>query len=146
MVVEINADNGGVKFQRHLGDGNVIVDDGTNVWVTDLGLVNPDGSIIELNADNGQTVRTIANHNGALQSISAIATCGSHIWVANRSNHSSVIELDSATGQWINVFSSSEYDLNQPSAMAVAGNDLWIANAGSVIGGSGHGSVTELAC
>jgi len=146
MVVEINADNGRVKFHRHLGDGNVIVDDGTHVWVTDLGLVNPNGSIIELNADNGQTIHTIANHNGELRSISAIAACGSHVWVANSGNHSSVIELDSATGQWVNVFSSSEYDLNQPSSMAVAGNDLWIANAGSSIGGSGPGSVTELAC
>jgi hypothetical protein len=53
MVVEINADNGSVEFQRHLGDGDVIVDDGTHVWVTDPGLANSKGSIIELTADNG---------------------------------------------------------------------------------------------
>jgi hypothetical protein len=146
MVVEINAGNGSVVFQQHLGDGNAIVDDGTHVWVSDLGLANPGGSIIELDADNGHTVDTIANRNGALQSISAIAACGSHVWVANRSNQSSVIELNAATGQWVNVISSSDYDLNQPWSMAVAGNDLWIANAGSVLGGSGYGSVTELAC
>jgi hypothetical protein len=94
----------------------------------------------------GRTIRTIANRNDALQSISAIAACGSHVWVANRGYHSSAIELDAATGQWVNVFSSLEYDLNQPSSMAVAGKNLWIANAGSVLGGSGYGSLTELAC
>jgi serine/threonine protein kinase len=61
MVVEINADSGGVVLQQHLGDGNAIVDDGADVWVTSLGLANPNGSIIELNADNGHAVRTIVN-------------------------------------------------------------------------------------
>jgi protein kinase-like protein len=146
MVVEVNADTGSVEFQQRLGDGNAIVDDGTHVWVTDLGLANPSGSIIELDADNGHTASTIANPNGALQSISAIAACGSHVWVANRSNHSSMLELNAATRKWINVFSKSQYDLNQPWSMTVAGNDLWIANAGSALNGSGPGSVTELAC
>jgi serine/threonine protein kinase len=145
LVVELNADNGHQKSQQ-LGDGDAIVDDGTHVWVTDLGLANSNGSIIELNADNGNRIRTVAGRNGVLHSISAIAACGSHIWVANRSPHSSIIELDASTGQWVNVFSSPQYDLNQPLSMAVAGNDLWIANAGSAIGGSGSGSVTELAC
>jgi hypothetical protein len=146
MVVEVDADNGKVERTQLLGDGNAIVDDGSHVWVTDLGLASSSGSIIELNADNGQSVRTIAGRNGALHSISAIAACRSHIWVANRSNHSSMIELDAGTGRWINAFSNPSYDLNQPLSMAVAGNDLWIANAGRAIGGSGDGSVTELAC
>ena len=146
MVVELNAGNGREEFHQALGDGNSIVDDGTHVWVTDLGLAHPNGSIIELNADNGRSVRTIADRNGALQSISAIAAYGSHIWVANRGSHPSMIELDARTGQWVNVFSSPEYDLNQPLSMAVVGNDLWITNAGSAVGGSGSGSMTELAC
>ena len=110
------------------------------------GLTNPSGSIIELNSSNRQQIRTIANHNGAFQSISAITACGPHIWVANRGSHSSVIELDAATRQWVNVLSSAAYYLNQPLSMEAYGNDLWIANAGSAIGGSGSGSVTELAC
>jgi hypothetical protein len=145
-VVEVDADNGDIKFQQPLGDGDAIADDGTHVWVTNLGLANPTGSIIELNAANGQPVQTIANHNGVLHSISAITACGSHIWVANRSSPSSMIELDAQTGQWIKAFSSPAYDLDQPWSMAVAGNDLWVADAGSVVGGSGPGSVTELAC
>lgn len=146
MVVEVNADNGSIEFQQHLGDGNAIVDDGTHVWIADLGLANPDGSIIELNADSGDTIGTIANRHDALQSIGAIAACGSHVWVANRSDYPSMIELNAATGQWVRVFSGAGYDLNQPGSMAVAGNDLWTTNAGSMLGGSGHGSVTELAC
>jgi hypothetical protein len=145
-VAEVNAASGGVTFQQTLGDGNAIVDDGTHVWVTDLGHAHPNGSIIELNAGNGQPIRTIAGRNGTLHGISAIAACGSHVWVANRGPHSSMIELDASTGQWVNVFSSPEYDLNQPLSMTVVGNDLWIANAGGVVGGSGNGSVTELAC
>jgi hypothetical protein len=145
-VAEVNAASGGVMFQQTLGDGNAIVDDGTHVWVTDPGFAHPNGSIIELNAGSRQPVRTIAGRNGTLHSISAIAACGSHVWVANRGPHSSMIELDANTGQWANVFSNPGYDLNQPLSMTVVGNDLWIANAGSVVGGSGNGSVTELAC
>jgi outer membrane protein assembly factor BamB len=145
MVVDVNAASGARELDQPLGNGNAIVDDGTHVWVTDLGLGSSSSSIIELNAGNGQVIRTTTGPNGTFHGISAIAACRSHIWVANR-NPSSVIELNADTGDVINELSRPKYYLNQPLSMAAAGNDLWIADAGSAVGGSGSGSVTELAC
>jgi DNA-binding beta-propeller fold protein YncE len=146
MVVEVDADNGTRKLDQLLGDGSAIVDDGTHVWAADLGLGSSSSSIIEFNADNDQRIGAITSPNSALHSISAIAACNSHVWVANRYPSSSVIELNADTGKFINALSGAKYDLNQPLSMAVAGNDLWIADAGRFAGGSGNGSVTELAC
>jgi outer membrane protein assembly factor BamB len=146
MVVELSANDGSQKFDQGFGNGDAVVDDGTHVWVADLGVGSSSSAIIELNADNGQLIRTISGPNGELHSISAMAACHSHIWVADRGYPSSMVELNANTGGWVNEFSGAKYDLDQPFSMAVAGNDLWIADAGRVVGGSGNGSVTELAC
>jgi hypothetical protein len=56
---------------------------------------------------------------------SAIASDGTHVWVANVE---SVTELSAKTGRLVKVISGSPYDFNTPDAIASDRTDMWVAN------------------
>jgi hypothetical protein len=72
--------------------------------------------------------------------ISALATDGSHLWVANWGGNS-ITELDPTNGSLVRTISGASYHFNAPDALAADGSHLWVANGGSNNGGN---SLTEL--
>ena len=66
----------------------------------------------------------------------AIASDGTHVWVANNDGNS-VTELNASTGALVKVISGSRYEFNDPDAIASDGTHVWVAN-------DDGNSVTEL--
>ena len=66
----------------------------------------------------------------------AIASDGTHVWVANGLG-GSVTELSASTGGLVKVISGSRYEFDDPAAIASDGTHVWVAN-------DGGNSVTEL--
>jgi hypothetical protein len=66
----------------------------------------------------------------------AIASDGTHIWVANQDGHS-VTELNASTGALVRTISGTSYKFNGPSAITSEGTHVWVA-------GRRGSSVTEL--
>ena len=57
----------------------------------------------------------------------AIASDGTHVWVANY-DANSVTELSAKTGGLVKVISGSRYKFNGPAAIASDGTHVWVAN------------------
>lgn len=114
--------------------------DGHSVWVANLG-----GSVAELNADNGNLLRTLSNRRYGFSSPEGIAADGNHIWVTNlgggANGHGSVTELNARDGSLVRTLSGGSYGFNGPWGIATDGTDVWVANYGHP--GVGN-SVTEL--
>jgi DNA-binding beta-propeller fold protein YncE len=68
--------------------------------------------------------------NTALIKRGAIASDGTHVWVANDSetNDGSVTELNAATGALVKVLSKSKDEFGFPDAIASDGTHVWVAN------------------
>lgn len=58
----------------------------------------------------------------------AIATDGTHVWVANGGEGGSVTELSQSTGALVKVLSGRSYGFNYPDAIASDGTHVWVAN------------------
>jgi hypothetical protein len=65
----------------------------------------------------------------------AVASDGTHVWVANDGGNS-VTELNASNGSWVRTPSGGRYGFNNPQAVAADGTHVWVANL--------SGSVTEL--
>jgi hypothetical protein len=114
--------------------------DGHTVWVANLG-----GSVTELNADNGNLLRTMSKSSYGFSSPEGIAADGTHVWVTNlgggANGRGSVTELNASDGSLVQILSGGSYGFNGPWGIATDGTDVWIANYGHP--GVGN-SVTEL--
>ena len=58
---------------------------------------------------------------------SAIASDGTHVWVANEFG-ASVTELDAATGAPIKIVAGPKYEFDGPDAVASDGTHVWVTN------------------
>jgi hypothetical protein len=147
-VLELNASDG--SWIRTFPGGRYpagIAVAGGHIWVAndpqtgDGQTPKPgDGSVTELNADDGSRVRTLSGRRYGFDFPGPMAVTGADIWVVNGLGDS-VTELNAATGSLIRTVSGGRPGFSNLSAMAAAGGHLWIANQGSFDGG---GWVTEL--
>jgi hypothetical protein len=125
---------------------SAIVADGSHVWVVNsapLGNAGIGGSVTELDASNGDRVRTISGGRYGFVDPHAIAFDDTHIWVANlypAGNGGSVTELDASDGRWVRTLADG-YGFDSPTGIAVDGGRIWVTN--NNIDQTG-GSVTEL--
>ena len=86
-----------------------------------------------LSAASGPTSKVIG---WGFNNPQAVASDGTHLWVANYHGNS-VTELNLSDGSLVRVISGSSYGFNYPAALASDGTHLWVANLGG-------DSVTEL--
>ena len=106
--------------------------DSKHVWVT-----NGNGnSITELDASDGDWVRTLSGGRYGFSEPVGIVDDGTHIWVANTKGNS-ITELSAGNGAWLHTLSGGNYNFQGPQLILDDGSHLWIGNA------SGD-SVTEL--
>jgi len=90
--------------------------------------------VTELNAATGALVKVLQGPQYGFNQAWAIASDGSHVWVANdndsneETNYSSVTELDAATGALVKVLSKSRYQFSFADAIASDGTHVWVAN------------------
>ncbi len=66
---------------------------------------------------------------------SAVASDGTHVWVAN-AGAGSVVEFNASNGRFLRLMSGPSYQFSNPSAICLDQRHVWVANA--------VGSVTEL--
>jgi hypothetical protein len=108
----------------------------TDVWVLahDSSVAN-DGSLAELNANNGHLVLLLSWRTFDWD-FPSFLTAGADLWVTSQSggfhDNGSVTELSAATGRLVHLFSGRRYDFDQPSAIAAWGSHVWILNLRSV--------------
>jgi hypothetical protein len=80
-----------------------------------------------------------------INSATAIAVDGPHVWVANEGDGDgrggSVTELDAGDGGWVRTLSGARYGFNAPYSIASAHGRIWVTNLYPGVDG---GSVTEL--
>ncbi|NNN08856.1 MAG: hypothetical protein HKL85_06635 [Acidimicrobiaceae bacterium] len=84
-----------------------LASDGSHLWVANSGDSSGSGnanSITELNLNNGSLVRTISGGPYYFNFPEALASDGSHLWVANKGG-SSVTELNSSNGSLVRTIS-----------------------------------------
>ncbi len=136
----------GVKvFGWGFDDPDGVASDGIHVWVANQG----GNSVTELSASTGALVRVDSGPRYGFDQVvsgigglivlpgpSAIASDGTHVWVAN-SNGNSVTELSSSTGALVRVIRGSSYGFDYPEGIARNANHVWVVN-------SNGNSVTEL--
>jgi len=93
-------------------------------------------SVTELSASTGTLVRVIRGSRYGFDYPDAVASDGTHVWVASMVG-GSVTELSTSTGTLVKVIRGRSYGFNNPDAVASDGTHVWVA---SMVGGS----VTEL--
>jgi hypothetical protein len=109
---------------------------GGYVWVQayDTTVAN-DGSVAELNAQNGHLVRLISGRTYGWNFPSFLAA-GPYLWVTSQTGgfdgNGSVTELSARTGRLVHFFSARRYHFDQSSAIAAWGSHVWILNLDSV--------------
>jgi len=123
-------DTGDVIASRVLARGTYgftnptdIAADGTHIWVANYN----GNSVTELNASDGNWVRTLSGGTYGFSGPYGIATDGTHIWVTNNSG-GSVTELNASDGSWVRTPSGGTYGFNYPTGIAVDGNRIWVTN------------------
>ncbi len=83
-----------------------------------------------------QRAATRAGKGYGFDSPDAVASDGTHVWVAN-ANGDSVTELLASTGALVQLISGASYGFDVPDAVSSDGKDVWVANYNG-------NSVTEL--
>lgn len=73
----------------------------------------------------------LKGHRYGFNGPGAIASDGTHVWVANSGGGGSVTELDAATGHLLKLFSKSSYQFAAPCAVAPGRSHVWVANCNS---------------
>ena len=112
---------------------SAIADDGSHVWVVNAPLSSDGtpladmGSVTELNASNGSLVRVLSAGSYAFNDPTAIASDGTHVWVANDDGNS-VTELNASNGSLVRVLSAESYAFNSPAAIASDDTHVWVVN------------------
>jgi len=92
------------------------------------------GFVIELNASNGQLIRTLSYRKYHFGYPGGIAIGGGHVWVTDADMPRSgagpgwVTELDASSGRLIRNLSSPSYGFDGPSQVAVGGGHVWVTN------------------
>lgn len=135
-VTEISGSNGSLirvldsasyKFDAILG----LASDGTHLWVASgggiLGASNLQPCITEVDESSGNLVRVLRGSSEGLNWPLALASDGTHLWIAN-SLGNSVTEIDEATGSLVQVLRGGAYRFANPDALATVGTHLWVAN------------------
>ena len=84
-------------------------------------------SVTELSASTGALVKVISGSAYKFNDPDAIASDGTHVWVANAAGDS-VTELSASTGALVKVISGSAYKFDDPDAITSDGTHVWVAN------------------
>lgn len=117
--------------------------DGTDIWVAN----NGDGdSVTEFDASDSSWISTLQDCSAAapapdcgnygLDAPAAVASDGTHIWVASILN-GTVSEFDTSDGTLIRTLSGGDYGFNRPIGVIATATRIWVVNSGDT-------SVTEL--
>jgi hypothetical protein len=125
------AKTGNVIASRVLAKGNYgfedltdIAADGTHIWVASY----YGNSVTELNAGDGNWLRTLSGGTYGFNHPTGIAADGTHIWVAN-SGGNSVTELSAGDGSWVRTLSGGKYGFSDPTGIAAAGSRIWVTDS-----------------
>jgi hypothetical protein len=114
--------------------GNIIYNN-DSLWVLASDGKTGNDAVAEFNASTGAQVRVVDGASYGLNTPTAIATDGRHVWVANGdcvnancNTGTSITEINASNGTLAGVLNSPYYGFENPSAFAYNGSDLWVAN------------------
>jgi hypothetical protein len=133
-ITEIQASTG--TFIRRIdarADGFIdpsgIAVSGNDVWVVSGGVEYENGSshvgmVTELNAVNGDVIRTVNLKNHEMTGLSAVSADAKHVWVAADGGEK-VAELSAATGHIVHIYRGGQ-KIVETSGIASDGGHVWI--------------------
>lgn len=119
----------GVLEQEAYNFSDIVYNRG-DLWVlSSIGDIN-NGAVTEFNASSGAQVRNIDRASYDLNSSTAIATDGQHVWIAgsDRSGES-ITEINAANGALIGVLSAAYYEFGGTSTIVYDGTNMWVADS-----------------
>jgi hypothetical protein len=97
---------------------------GGHLWVTNLA----GNSVTEIDPSTGRWIKTLGGDSYGFHRPTAIASTGSHLFVANRAG--SVSELRAKDGSLIRSMSGARCGFLNPVAIGISGDTLLVLNAG----------------